>query len=136
MQTRADAECVPCVYGFVECVAGLSIRSVCWRGDKVLAGTQDSEIFEVILAEKEKPRCLVQGHAEGELWGLCVHPRKLLFATASDDCTVRTWSAHDRKLLSRTTLDAPVRSCAFSGDGNLLAVGMNDGSFMVLKARY
>lgn len=33
--------------------AGLSIRSVCWRADRILAGTQDSEIFEV--SEKLRP---------------------------------------------------------------------------------
>ena len=35
---------------------------------------------------------LAQGHKEGELWGLTVHPSANLFVTASDDKTVRTWS--------------------------------------------
>ena len=40
------------------------------------------------------------------------------------------------QLLSRTTVDKPVRSCAFSHDGSMLAAGMSDGSFMVLKTKY
>lgn len=35
---------------------------------------------------------LMQGHAEGELWGLSVHPTSLDFVTASEDKTVRSWS--------------------------------------------
>ena len=34
----------------------------------------------------------MQGHKEGELWGLAVHPSTNLFVTASDDKTVCTWS--------------------------------------------
>uniref|UniRef100_A0A3Q4I110 HELP domain-containing protein n=1 Tax=Neolamprologus brichardi TaxID=32507 RepID=A0A3Q4I110_NEOBR len=51
-------------------VSGLSIRSVCWKADRILAGTQDSEIFEVMVRDRDKPVLLMQGHSEGELWAL------------------------------------------------------------------
>ena len=39
---------------------GLSVRSVCWGGEKILAGTNGGEIFEISAADKEKPMTLVQ----------------------------------------------------------------------------
>lgn len=68
---------------------GLSVRSVCWRGDHILVGTQDSEIFEIVVHERNKPFLLMQGHCEGELWALAVHPTKPLAVTGSDDRSVR-----------------------------------------------
>lgn len=41
-------------------VLGLSVRSVCWGGEKILAGTNGGEIFEITAADKEKPVTLVQ----------------------------------------------------------------------------
>lgn len=70
-------------------VAGLSVRSVCWRGDHILVGTQDSEIFEIVVHERNKPFLIMQGHCEGELWALAVHPTKPLAMTGSDDRSVR-----------------------------------------------
>ncbi|CAB3992368.1 echinoderm microtubule-associated -like 6 [Paramuricea clavata] len=114
---------------------GLSVRSVCWVADKILVGTNNSEIYEVLASNKESPRTLVQGHAEGELWALAVHPKKAMFATGSDDQSIRLWSLSDRTLLARVDLEQKIRSLAFHPDGSQLAAGLSDGSFMVLKAR-
>ncbi|XP_055018852.1 echinoderm microtubule-associated protein-like 6 [Boleophthalmus pectinirostris] len=114
---------------------GLSIRSVCWRADRILAGTQDSEIFEVMVRDRDKPLLLMQGHSEGELWALDVHPKKPLCVTGSDDRSVRLWSLVDHALIARCNMEEAVRSVAFSVDGAQLALGMKDGSFTVLRVR-
>lgn len=59
-----------------------------------------------------------------------------MFATGSDDRSVRLWSMSDMTLLARTDLNQKARSLGFSPDGSHLGVGLGDGSFMVLKARY
>ena len=41
-----------------------------------------------------------------------------------------------RQMLSQTSLDHAVRSCAFSPDASHIAAGMKNGSFMVLRTRY
>ncbi|KAM3606890.1 uncharacterized protein V6R79_025142 [Siganus canaliculatus] len=114
---------------------GLSIRSVCWRADRILAGTQDSEIFEVMVRDRDKPLLIMQGHSEGELWALDVHPKKPLAVTGSDDRSVRLWSLVDHSLIARCNMEEAVRSVAFSVDGYQLALGMKDGSFTVLRVR-
>ncbi|XP_013921925.1 PREDICTED: echinoderm microtubule-associated protein-like 6 [Thamnophis sirtalis] len=114
---------------------GLSIRSVCWKADRLLAGTQDSEIFEIIVRERDKPMLIMQGHCEGELWALAVHPKKPLVVTGSDDRSVRLWSLADHALIARCNMEEAVRSVSFSPDGSQLALGMKDGSFIVLRVR-
>ncbi|XP_075452065.1 echinoderm microtubule-associated protein-like 6 isoform X2 [Ascaphus truei] len=114
---------------------GLSIRSVCWKADRILAGTQDSEIFEVMVRERDKPMLIMQGHCEGELWALAMHPKKPLAVTGSDDRSVRLWSLAEHALIARCNMEEAVRSVGFSPDGSQLALGMKDGSFTVLRVR-
>jgi len=70
-------------------LSGLSIRSVCWAANTLLVGTQNGEVFQVPVRNVANAVALTQGHYGGELWGLAVHPRKNVAATASDDCSVR-----------------------------------------------
>ncbi|XP_078613343.1 echinoderm microtubule-associated protein-like 6 isoform X1 [Branchiostoma floridae x Branchiostoma japonicum] len=111
-----------------------ALRSVCWQGKNVLAGTQDNQIFEFRVDGQTvtSTEALMRGHAEGEMWGLATHPRRSLFATASDDRTVRVWDTKDRKLKLTKELDQPMRSVAFNKDGSHVAVGFEDGSVMIL----
>jgi WD40 repeat protein len=90
----------------------------------------------VSLRDRENVRILVDGHGQGELWALAVHPKKDLFATGGDDKTVRLWSADEHVLLKTTKLDHWVRSVAFNLDGSMLACGLADGSVAVLKSKY
>ncbi|XP_023384633.1 echinoderm microtubule-associated protein-like 5 [Pteropus vampyrus] len=114
---------------------GLSVRSVCWRGDHILVGTQDSEIFEIVVHERNKPFLIMQGHCEGELWALAIHPTKPLAVTGSDDRSVRIWSLVDHALIARCNMEEPIRCAAVNVDGIHLALGMKDGSFTVLRVR-
>ncbi|KAF3844802.1 hypothetical protein F7725_007965 [Dissostichus mawsoni] len=78
---------------------------------------------------------IMQGHCEGELWALAVHPTKPLAMTGSDDRSVRIWSLIDHALIARCNMEEPIRCAAVSTDGIHLALGMKDGSFTVLRVR-
>ncbi|CAB1343775.1 unnamed protein product [Coregonus sp. 'balchen'] len=102
----------------VECV-----RSVC-RG-------KDGEIIEV--GEKNAAsNILINGHMQGEIWGLATHPSKDLFISASDDCTIRIWDLADKKLLNKVSLGHPAKCASYSPDGEMVSVGMKNGEFIIL----
>jgi len=69
-----------------------------------------------------------QGHKEGELWGLAMHPSKLCCATVSDDKTLRVWDLGDQQRMTGCKiLKKPGNSVCYSPDGKALAVGLKDG---------
>ena len=60
------------------------VKSVCRIKNKIIVGTKTNDIFEII-EKTSAVQNVVIGHAEGELWGLAVHPSRGVFATASYD---------------------------------------------------
>lgn len=45
--------------------------------------------LQVMVRDRDKPLLIMQGHSEGELWALDIHPKKALAVTGSDDRSVR-----------------------------------------------
>ena len=117
------------------CISGLTVRSVCWARDRVLAGTKDSEVYEIVVQDQNNPQVLVGGHAEGELWALAVHPRRDVVASGSDDKTIRVWEIAEHQMVASCSTACAVRSLAYSPDGSQLAAGMQDGGFSVYSAQ-
>ena len=76
----------------------------------------------------------LRAHSEGELWGLGVHPTEPKAITASDDKSVRIWDLENHVTESVAYIDTEARSCAFSTDGAVLAVGTKDGAVLILSA--
>lgn len=56
-------------------------------------------------------------------------------ATALRFLWCRLWSLADHALIARCNMEEAVRSVSFSPDGSQLALGMKDGSFIVLRVR-
>ena len=130
------------------------------HGSRILVGTKGSGIFEIAARAKEGSgqteiafdsppstpvSTLVQGHHDGELWGLAVDPttesnsKTKLFASCGDDCILRVWSVgldpqkktHKRLLVAQPLSEGaespprdPHRSRAVAWSShNIIAVG-------------
>lgn len=102
-----------------------SITSSPDGGAKLLVGTSGAEIFEMAASDGSNLHfgAMLSGHFAFELHGLDAHPIKKEFCTVGDDRTVRIWDMASHKQLRMALLDAPSRSCAYSPDGSLIAVG-------------
>eukprot|EP00898_Chlorokybus_atmophyticus_P002664 jgi/Chlat1/3399/Chrsp23S03814 len=133
----------------------VSVRSLYAASrDRVLVGTASGEIHEIDTSGK--PALLIQGHGEGEVWGVASHPghrdgASAMVATAGDDGTVRIWDGEKRRLLAakemvprkawqdiaRTSFHTGcVRFVAFSPAGDTLAAGMFNGKEWVSDIKW
>jgi len=111
---------------------------------RILASTAGGEIYE-IAARSGGISLVHESHYNGELWGLCVHPKNAdLFCTVGDDKSVRVWSVSSKRLLRKALLDCTARAVTWSHDGRHILVGLGgswdgkrgrkDGGFIVLDS--
>jgi microtubule-associated protein-like 6 len=111
-----------------------SIRAISLASKKILIGTKNGEILDI---DKDGVMgIVVQGHGEGELWGLATHPNKIQCCTASDDKTLRIWNIESKNtyLIRGVLFDKLARACQYSPDGKVIAVGFKDGHVKILNA--
>ena len=112
------------------------VRSACLNKDsrKLLVATKGSEIFEFSNPagsgeDEEEPKdinsgALIVGHSSDQLWGCAAHPVKNEIATCGDDKSVNMWDLDTNKLVRSIGVGDFARSCDYSPNGHLLAVGL------------
>jgi microtubule-associated protein-like 1/2 len=112
------------------------IKAVATKENRLLIGTQASEIYKVSLLTNAEVYRHVQGHYLGraEVWGLAVHPAQSLFVTCGDDMTVRLWSAKCMQQVEIVHVGDKARAVAVSPDGSHIAVALYEGKVLVLSA--
>ena len=108
-------------------------RSVDYYEGELLLGSSQSEIV-TFNTDSQSLHWITRGHAEGELWGVARHPTEKVAATASDDKSLRVWDLEQRELRSITFLDYAARSCVFSHDCAVIAVGMKSGQVQLFSS--
>ena len=115
------------------------IRSICTNDEGgILIGTRGGEIIEF---EENQPKICLRGHFDGELWGLCAHPKKDIFFTVGEDKLLGVWDIKTKKLILKNTLEEKSKTVDCSPDCKELAVGCESGNFYIydtisLKLKY
>ncbi|OWZ14376.1 Microtubule-associated protein [Phytophthora megakarya] len=115
-----------------------AIRSVFWDSarDMLLVGTRGSSIH-LISSLDGTPLALktpdgisiasLETHARGELHGLSVCCAKARGCTTGDDGVLRIWDLVHHIQIVSSNLDTSSRACAYSPDGDFIAVGLGSG---------
>ena len=105
-----------------------AVRSIAMNSDssRLVAGTRGGEIYELNIIDGSNigdgPR--IHSHNKYEVWGLAVHPDNRTYCTVGDDKTLRIWDAEAKLLVKVAKLECKARSCAYSPNGELIAVGL------------
>ena len=108
------------------------IRSVCENDTgNILVGTRGGEIIEF---EGNKAKILLRGHFDGELWGLCSHPKKNIFFTVGEDKLLAVWDIKTKKLILKSVLEEKSKTVDCSPDCRELAVGCESGNLYIYDA--
>jgi WD40 repeat protein/Ca2+-binding EF-hand superfamily protein len=115
-----------------------AVMSVQRWDDAILLGTQGGDIFEAFIPSQpggaHTLSRIAWGHPKGELWGLAVHPLRDEFATCGDDKTLRIWSIRSHEQVNVRVMPEASRALAYSPNGDILCLGMMDGSIALMES--
>jgi len=113
---------------------GCGIRSIDIKSDGgLLVATRGSTIFEVEVAEQSQSNIVMEGHSNGELWGLASFPKSSKFVTIGDDRTLRVWDANSLEQTVYAELPCGGRAVDWSSDGQKIAVALSDGKIILFN---
>jgi WD40 repeat protein len=131
--------------------AGCRSLDICSDGGSILAGLKDGRIVQI--DQSGNLQTVMEGHCDGETWGLSVCPLTGLVVTTGDDNKILAWDTTQRKCVAKGTVNAqagpmnkigegagsitqsPPNQCARAVTINKVsghvAVGTNDGTVTV-----
>lgn len=102
-------------------------------GKHLLVGTGGSDLFKMEM-EGLKPKLIMSGHYDGELWGCAVHPSNDQYVTCGGDNTVRLWSILEKRQLNVHQFEMDVRACDWSDNGDHIVVASNSGMIFLFNS--
>ena len=73
-------------------------------------------------------------HCRGEFRGLAPHPLRDEFVTCGSDKTLRVWSIRSKEQINARSLPITGQALAYSPKGDILAIGLCDGSVGLMDA--
>ena len=124
--------------GVVGPINGTIVSLQQW-GNTILIGTKGGDIYEIQVPSSSSHHHsisrVMSGHSTGELWGLAMHPTKEEFSTSGDDKTLRVWSIRAHEQLALKVLPSISRAISYDNLGDIIVVGMIDGSMAVMDAK-
>lgn len=80
-------------------------------------------------------KVVLNGHWQGELWGLATQQSSNLFYTVGEDNLVACWNAEKCQLVNSSRLDFPARCIDIASNGKFLAVGCLNGTILILDSK-
>lgn len=98
------------------------------KGSQFLIGTTKNCIMTGSFDLGLSP--VIMGHTD-EVWGLAVHPNLPQFVTGGRDRLLQLWDSLSHSVVWSKDIGEQIQSCAFSTDGELIAVGTALGKWMV-----
>jgi WD40 repeat protein/Ca2+-binding EF-hand superfamily protein len=115
-----------------------AVISVEYCGSSFLVGTRGGDIFEAKLpVGPQDPYSLSRvawSHCGQSINGLAAHPTRDEFATVGSDKTLRVWNIRTKAQVNIRKLPEVATAIVYSPLGNILAIGMADGTVALIEA--